>query len=70
MIAEADSGESMPFAASSRANLRMAVQRGDAPDRRRIGKDTYGTLLRFVSTSKAGVYATHLNEHSAKPEGL
>jgi hypothetical protein len=37
----------------------------DAPDRRKIGKGIRGSPLRFVSISKAGIYATHPNEHSA-----
>jgi hypothetical protein len=47
------------------------VSRGgvDAPDRRNIGKGIRGASRRLVSISKAGIYATPINEHSAKPEG-
>ena len=41
----------------------------DAPDRRKIGKDICGAPRCLVSISKAGIYATHPNERSAKPEG-
>src|SRR5450759_5662286 len=39
-----------------------------AADRRKIGKGIRGAPLRFISTSKQVAYATHGNEHSAKPE--
>jgi len=41
---------------------------GDAPDRRKIGKGIRGSPGRLVSISKAGIYATPVNDHSAKPE--
>jgi hypothetical protein len=35
----------------------------------KIGKGIRDTLRPFVSSSKAGIYAAPVNEHSAKPEG-
>jgi hypothetical protein len=52
----------VPFTPVSRGGV-------DAPDRRNIGKGIRGASRRLVSISKAGIYATPVNEHSAKPEG-